>query len=196
MSRVLTTPHLATGERHLASPGWHADASTQALIDRLEADAYRRGHADGEEAATTRAVAAAERASATVRPLLDQLVAGLGRLRDERVRADVELALSIAELVLGTVPVVTVDELTARVQAAVDGLADPDLEVRVHPDHAEVLRARVADHGGRQIRVVADPETGAAEAHVAGRWGRAEVTREAALVAVREALTGEGTADA
>lgn len=188
MSRVLATPSLAAADRHLATPSWHADAGTRAWLDRVEADAYHRGLADGEAGAITAAAAAGERATAALRPLLDELGAELARLRGDRVQADVGLALAIAERVVGTVPPVEPADLAARVHAAVAELADPDLEARVNVGQVDALSEALAAHGDRHVRVTGDPTVAVGEALVCGRWARAELTRQAAMSAVQDAL--------
>lgn len=195
MSRVLSTPFLSDDTQHLAAPERRVDAGTRALIDRLEAEAYRRGHADGEHAAVAAATAAAERATAALRPLLAQLSTGLEQLRGDRVRADVGLAMEIAEHVVGAAPSLDAEVLADRVHAAVAELSDPDLEVRVAPQQVAAVTEALASTGDRHVHVAGDPAVPEGEARVEGRWGRAELTREAAMSAVRDLLSTDGGAN-
>ena len=102
---------------------------------------------------------------------------------------DADLALLIAEAVLGREPAADATELAAKVSESLSHLDEPTLTVATHPDLADDLEQLLSRHvGGSQVTVVADASCLADEARVNGRWGRARVSRGQALDRVRAVL--------
>lgn len=189
MTRILSAPSLAAQPLALQAGPHRFDAVTEQVIERTAADAYERGRADAVREAAAAADRAARQLALAVAGALEQVAGHLVEHREARSRADIDLALVIAEAVLRRAPLPDEVELAAMVRAAVDHLDETRVAVHVHPSSRTALVEALGTVGGTvEIDVVADPSVAAGQATVGGRWGRAEVSREHAVAAVRAAL--------
>lgn len=191
MASVLHAPRVAPAGRRLGHP---APALADAERERLEAAeraAYERGRRDGAAEGAARAAADQRSLETTLDATVTRLIGAVDAAIVQHADEVASLALEIAATVLGAVPGVSVEALTARILDAVDLLDEPALTVRVHPDHAHLLTPALADRGGRRITVTSDSTIEVGDAVVEGEWGRADLTRRAYLEGVRELLAAE-----
>lgn len=190
MRRVLTSADVAATGRPLGSATPVLDAAGRAAVEQATAEAHARGVREGRAAAAGEATAAADRAVAGVRAALDQVLATLAEVRREALVADVTVAAEIARVVLGDVSGPSADELLRRVLDARSRLDDDTLVVEVAPADAEVLAGGLPT----AVTVRPDPSLRPGEARLAGRWGRADLTREGTVAAVVAAFEDGGAA--
>lgn len=187
-SRLLARPELRDEPCALAAPPPAADPFVRAQVDEAAARAYERGRRDGEATARAGLEASTGRVEAAFARVCEELAA----LRRERAGADVELAAAISEVLLDREPHDGGRALLARLREALAELDGGPLSVRVHPDDAEVVRAALAVDGSVEVEAVEHLRPG--EAVVDGRFASAELTRAAALDAVRAVVAGEARA--
>ncbi|QBI21236.1 hypothetical protein ER308_17775 [Egibacter rhizosphaerae] len=196
MSRRLADPTFGHAPRSLAAPDPSLDALTRELIEEAVDDAYARGEAAGRRAAVEEATEAAQkatgRAARAVEAAVEGALAEVGELRRQQAAADAELAARIAALVLGHEPHDGGQGLLVRCRQALERLDDRPISLRAHPDDAATLRDGLV---GESVEVVEDRSLGLGEAVFAGRWARAELTREAGWALVCEALGLDGPPD-
>jgi flagellar assembly protein FliH len=190
LSRLLHRPAMDAAPRTMGTPEPALDPFTRRRVDEAAAEAYERGRADGRREAVEQARAAAEQAAnrvgAAVREAVDVAVAELGELRRSEALADTELACRIAEVVIGREPHDGGQALLDRCREALAALDDVPLKLRVNPDDSELLATQLVTNGDLQL--VEDASLAPGEARIQGRWGRADLTREAAWALVREVL--------
>lgn len=186
MNRVLHTPELA-GAVCLGEPPAALDTVARTAVDRASSTSYRRGLADGREAALAEAVTSGEQAASALAAALDDIREELARLRAVAVTADVELAMAMAAVVLGREAGPDVETLCQRVLDAAARLDDQALVVRAHPDERAAM-ARVCEAADERLEVVADERCQPGEARVVGDFGRAALTRDDALAALGAAV--------
>lgn len=186
MSELLTRPTILTEPRPLGAPEPSLDAFTQARVEEAAAAAYERGMTDGAAGARAEITAASARITAALQSACTSVTAELQGLRAAQATADVELALAIAETILGQEPSQGAGVLLERVRAALSRLDDPGLTVHIHPADAgtvaEALRTEAA------VTVTHDSALAPGEARITGQWARAELTRDAAWETVRTVL--------
>lgn len=196
----MNAPALASAPRSLvAAPARFDDLTQQAIeraaqaaADEASREAYARGRRDAAAEQTAAARRALEQLSGALVPPLTAAVDELRALRQQRAEADVELALAIAEAVLGREPAPTTAELATCVRDAAAHLDEPRLKVVVHPDCVEGLEEALGSSvDGAVVTVVADRSSPPGAARVDGRWGRARVSRTDALAAVRAVVVDE-----
>jgi flagellar biosynthesis/type III secretory pathway protein FliH len=99
----------------------------------------------------------------------------------------VGIGIDVAEVILGNEP--EIDRATAaqRVAAALMEIDDRPLTLFVHPDDATILGDPLAERFGLDIAEDAGLRPG--EARIAGPWAKADFTRDAALQALRQAIS-------
>lgn len=160
----------------------------RALLEAERREAFERGRAAGLEEG--RAAARAESADLLegVRRALEEGLGVLHRWRVEEAGRVVDLALRIARHVLGREPVEAA-AVVERVRAALEAIDDAPLELSVHPDHVETLRAAL-DPNVAAVR--GDASLSPGEARLRGPWSSVDLTFDAACEAVREALGPQG----
>ena len=194
MPRVLARPEVDVVARPVAGAQLVLDPVAQQAVARAAADGFERGRAEGR----AEAAADAARVLAGLRVPVETLLGEIAATRAAGVQADVELALAIAEVVVGTLPPPPAHELAARVAAAVEQLDDAGLTLHLHPDDHDAVVSVLPAVTDPTVSLTAtpDPTVAPGEAHLRGRWARAELTRQAAMAAVREALAEATGADA
>lgn len=185
MSRLLHAPAVGDAARRLDAPAPVLDQATRDLLARAEADAFARGRAEGEHAATQAATAAAERTA--------QALAGAVATVDDHLRADatgradevVTLARRLAEAVLGHELTEGGTALLDRVRAAVDALDHGPFTVHVAAGDHDLLAAhRHALPSDAVIEV--DARLAPGEARISGPWSGADLTLDAVLASIVE----------
>lgn len=195
MSRLLTAPAVVAPARSLGAPPPALDAGSRALIEAAAAEAYERGVADGRAAGLAEARAEVQRAVGGLVAAVQQAAAEAQALRAAAADGDVRLARAIAEAVIGRTPHDGGAALLDRVREALTLLDDRPLVVRANPGDVDLLADGLRGLGG--LTVEPDATLAPGEAHVAGQWGRAELTRAAAWERLREVLdAAEADADA
>ncbi len=184
MPEVLRIEVDPAATRTLLRPDAVLDPATRETLDTAVAEARTRafhaGEVSGRAAAASDAERAADRVVAAVRALHDEV----STQRAAAVRASLDLATAVAAAVLDRTPPDDALAIVERVAAALDGLDEDPLEVRVHPSMESALRS-VDDP---RVRVVADPSLDAGDARVVGSTCGAELTRQALLDAALELL--------
>lgn len=185
MSRVLRDAHLGLHPRPVGVPAASLPDDLRELLEAEARAAYERGRREGAEEARAAARADGERLASAVREAFARGLEALAQRRREEVRELLEMAVEIARHVLGREPGPAGRELVERVRAALEAVDDGPLELAAHPSDHEVLRSALA---GEPVEVRADPSLAPGEVVLRGPWSVAELTREAAWAAVREAL--------
>lgn len=187
MSDILRLP-VATAPRRLRSPEAVLDPTTAAVVDQAVAvardDAYVRGCADGRataQAELDQLRSSIEVAAAALREELDAQ-------REEAVVASVELARTLANMVLERTPPDDASHVLSRVQTALALLDADEIEVALHPQDHAVLADEAAPPG---VRWVADASLAPGDARMRTPFGGAELTRAALLDAAVAVLAGD-----
>lgn len=186
MSELLARPALGECARPLGDPPVAVDAYTRVRIEEASARAYDRGRRDGAEAVRAEAAATAERVAGALEQARAQVVAEMAALRQREAAADVELAVAIAEAVIGHEPHDGGVALLERVRSVLARLDDQELTIHAHPGDVAALTEGL--RAGTAVTVAADPGLQAGEARISGPWARADLTRASALALVRAAL--------
>lgn len=183
MTEVLRTA--VVGAVTLRPPAAAFDRATsdvlQAEIAAAAAAARADGHAQGREAATREI----DRAVAGIVAAVDRAAAEVAGQRAQAVAADLAVVAHVVDAVLAACPPDATDAVATRIREAVARLDDDVLDVRVSPHDAQLLGSQPFDP---RVRLLADPSVAPGEAHVAGTWGRAELTRAALTRAALEAI--------
>ena len=131
----------------------------EAGFDRSVKESYEAGRAQGESAGR-------ELAQAEVRDLLERLAHTIAELAQVRAQIYkeaepdlVKLSLEVARRILRRELTVDPATVTSLIDAAIQKLQGQLVHrVRVHPDHAEIVRASVHQFSaGAEVQVVADP---------------------------------------
>jgi flagellar assembly protein FliH len=155
----------------------------------LERDAFAKGYAQGERAGLE---AAATRGDAMLRRLAGTLEE-LTSLRAEMIRRTerqiVQLALAIAERVVGRE--VTIDRglLVGMARAALDRLGEnASATIRLHPDDYGVIAAKSRPVDDALVRVVADPLVSRGGCLVQSDFGFMDVSSDAQFRELGRAL--------
>lgn len=188
MTDVISLP-VADTVRTLAPPAAVLDPAMADLLATAVAEAEARGRREGEVAGRTATLSALDSTVAAITAALQTVHAEVVAQREAACEASVELATAVAREVVAAVPPDAATVVLDRVRAAAASLDDDPLEVRLHPDDHALLADAPVD---ARLRLVADPALAPGDARVAGRWGRAELTRSALLEAALAQLTAEG----
>lgn len=188
MSHVIAAPAVDARPRRLVHvPADQLDPVVRELVEQATVDAHRRGHDEGLREGLATAAAHADRLAATLTAALDRTAATATAARDAHAAEVLDLALAIAETVLGREPHDAGQAVAARVREVLDQLVDPTPTVHVHPADQALVAAALAD---RDVTVAADPGLEPGDARVRGGWAEVDMTRRTAWAAVREALDG------
>lgn len=161
------------------------DPSWQEMLDDARAEGRREGFDEGRLAARAEIVAEAASAAESIGRAVDGVFSEMHRLREEMVASLVQTALDLVEKVVGDLPAEP-EGLVDRIRRALDELDSERLEVRVAPGMVEYVTAGLADEP--QVSVMADPSLGAGESRIVGDWCDADLTRQTALLILREVL--------
>jgi flagellar biosynthesis/type III secretory pathway protein FliH len=159
------------------------DPELAALLRDAAAQGYERGREAGFRAGRE---AAASQVPAAVAAAFEEGIRSLSHWHQAKASDVVELALEIARRVLEREPSEKSGLLAERIGEALAALDDSPLVISVHPSDLEATTAGVAGRDG--VSVSPDASLRPGEARITGPWSGAELTREAALAAVAEAL--------
>jgi flagellar biosynthesis/type III secretory pathway protein FliH len=184
LSRVLRQAGVADRPRIVGSP---SEAPRDPELVALLRDAAAQGYERGREAGLREGRAAgASQVPAAVAAAFEEGVRALSRWQQASASDVVGLALAIAGRVLEREPSEESGLLAGRIEKALAALDDSPLVISVHPADLELTAAAVASREG--VSALPDASLRPGEARITGPWSRAELTREAALAAVAEAL--------
>jgi flagellar biosynthesis/type III secretory pathway protein FliH len=191
MTRVVSATVIGAGVHRLAAaPPDRHDPIVRQLVEQATAEAYERGLRDGRDHGRAEArEATAEQVSRLGASVVAALEATGQQVRaagDELIESSFELAVAMAEAILGVEPHDGGTVIAARVRDALARMEDTTPVVVAHPDDVEVLSAALADQ--RDVTVAADPGLAPGEARIRGGWAKADLTRAAAFAAVRREL--------
>ncbi len=188
MSHVVAAPLVDARPRRLAhAPADQHDPVVRELVEQAAAEAHRRGRDEGLREGLAAASAHADRLAAGLIAALDRTTETAIMARDQHVQEVLDLALVVAETVLGREPHDGGAAVAARVREVLDQLVDPAPSIHVHPEDQPLVADALAD---REVTVVADAGLEPGDARVRGGWAEVDMTRRAAWAAVREALDG------
>lgn len=179
----------ALAERHLTvsvPDPLDIDPVVRASVEEATATAYERGFTDGMAVGRREAYAEAEQLAELIRGAAQDAAVRLAEARAARSAEVVELALAIAEQVIGHEPHDGGMVLLERLRSTLEQLDDEPLRVLVHPEDAPVVERGIV--GARNVRVEPDVSLQPGEARVEGPWSRAELTFAGAMDMVREVL--------
>lgn len=189
MSEVLQLPVDGASPRRLGAPEAVFDAATTAVMERRLAAARAESYAEGEAAGRAAARAEVEHLRQTMASTAAAIDEELRSQRAELVAVHLDLASRVAEVVLDRCVPPEAIELLERVRAAAELVDVDDLQVRVHPDHAEQLEALDGDG----LVWLADPSLAPGEARIDGGTCGVDLRREALVAAALELLDEEGS---
>ena len=175
MTRLLSRPAIADAAHRIAPPAPVLDDATRDLLARVEAEAYARGRADGQQEAVDAAAATADRAAGAVGHALSEVRALVAALEGQRRVSVLDLARRIATAVLGAEPQGDGRALLDRIDQAVAALDHGPFVVSVSPaDRAVVAAASLDLPAGSEV--AEDPALRPGEARITGPWSRADLT--------------------
>ena len=184
MNRVLRQAGVGDRPRLVGSG---AEPTPDPELTALLQDAAAQGYERGREAGLREGrAAAASQVPAAVAAAFDEGIRALHRWQQAHASDVVGLALEIARRVLEREPTEESTLLADRIGTALAALDDGPLVVSVHPSDLEAATAGIAGRAG--VSVSPDPSLRPGEARITGPWSKAELTRDAALAAVAEAL--------
>lgn len=188
MNRVLRSPPTASAPRWLGPAGASVLApEVQAAIDQAATAAHERGFAAGRALGRREGREASAAIVAAVRGVLEDAVAAMRQERVDAAAALTDDVLAVAEHVMGHLPHDGGSALRSRLADVLAQLDDEALTIAVHPDDRDAVAGAVGP--AHDATVVADPALAPGEAAVRGAWARADLTRRAALAAIREAAS-------
>ena len=161
-------------------------AAAAVVVGESTATAYERGFAAGVVAARREGAETVEGVAAGIDRALEGVRSHLAELRRVQAEALLGAALEAAEAILGAAPPIDADTLAERVRRALAAIDDDPLTVFLSGADREVLGEALAVRFG--VEIAEDPGLQPGEARVRGPWAQADLTRRAALEAIREAL--------
>lgn len=164
------------------------DPALAAYVAELVETAARDGHRSGLELGRAEANArlgALEQAMTRTVDAVRTLTSGH---RDEFTDDVVELAESIATVVIDRTPHDGGRQLLERLRAELDDHRDVPVEIAVHPDDLAIVAAAVASD---QVTVEMDPTLQPGDMVVSTEWSSVERTRTAAWELVRSAISAD-----
>ena len=184
MSKVLRNPVISpAGRRNADPPAPSLPPVLSPLVAADIAEVFERGRRQGiSEGRRSIAEAAAETGAALEAAIAGAVAAVRADLAAHTV-AMLEDAMAIAEFVVAAVGGPDSDGLSARIRDAITHLDDGPIVIELGPDAVIDL-----DDNDR-IAIRQNPSLGSGEARLVSRWSVAELTRDAAFAAAREALT-------
>lgn len=162
------------------------DPVVRARVEEATSLAYERGFAEGMAAGRREAFASAETIADMIRGAAADASAAMEAARQDRAAEVVQVALAIAEQVMGREPHDGGIVLLQRLQDALERLDDAPLRVWVSPADLDVVRDGIGDVHGVVVEEDAALQPG--EARVRGPWSRAELSYALAFDVIREAL--------
>ena len=159
------------------------ETAMAALIEQARREGREAGLAEGERTAVARAASAEAAAAEALAMRVAAMAAGLDDLRKQTIAESVELSLSIARKLAGSLiarqPTVEIEQLVAECMATLDGV--PHLVIRCEPALADAVRdiatSRMTTSGctGRLI-VLGDPDIAIGDARI--EWADGGVVRD------------------
>lgn len=184
MNRVIRQVPLDQTRRYFggATPRFVDDEVT-ALIEDAAAAAYARGHVDGRAQASAEADERNQVLSAAIAGSVDRT----HQLFMEHAGSLTEAAIEIAEHILGYAPHDDGVAVAGRVSEAIAMLDDRNLVVAVHPDDWSHVSQAAAGLQSVTVDTVSTLHPG--EALIRGEWAEVDLTRDAALDALRQAVS-------
>lgn len=136
--------------------------------------------------------AAAERAEASIAPVVEKLsraiaeIAGLrARIREETERDLVALSVAVARRILRRELTIDPDAVQGLIRAAMDKLGNRDItKVRIYPGHEAAIRQCLASIGGAAIEVIRDPGLQAGDVIFETRRGNLDISIDTQLAEI------------
>ena len=162
------------------------DPVVRAHVEQATADAYEVGFREGMAAGRREAYAEADHLAEVIREAARDAAVRLAEARSARAAEVIQLALAIAEQVIGHEPHDGGMVLVERLQSALEQLDDEPLRILVHPEDVGPVERGIV--GARNVQVQADAALAPGEARVEGPWSRAELTFAGAMDIIREVL--------
>ena len=180
MNRVIRRPNVAPGPRAIG--GGHSGAIDAPSVETATAVAFEEGRHAGRAEAQTEA----RELALSVNQALDRAFEEIGQIRSDAVGRWLDVAIEIAEFIIDSVPEEAAQALLGRIDQALAQITDAPLEIQIGPTDLELVDQAF---GGRaDISVIVDSNLRPGEARISGAAARADITREAAMAAVRRAL--------
>jgi len=159
------------------------ETAMAALIEQARREGREAGLAEGERTAVARAASAEAAAAEALAMRVAAMAAGLDDARKQAIAESVELSLSIARKLAGSLiarqPTVEIEQLVAECMATLDGV--PHLVIRCEPALADAVRdiatSKMTTSGftGRLV-VLGDPDIAIGDARI--EWADGGVVRD------------------
>ncbi len=153
------------------------------MVEEARRLGFRAGRDEGYAAGVADSVASETILAAAV----ERGLAAVAEAQREVVAGSIDLALVIAEFILGRAVHDGGAALASHVAAAISSLDDTDLEITVHADDHGIVE-RTPSLSGARILVDQTHTLEPGEARIRGRWSSVDLTRTAAFDVVREVL--------
>lgn len=163
------------------------DPATRARVDQEVAAAYEQGRQDGRREAEAAAARAGSAVVAQVEAALDRAHEELAASRAEDGARALDLAIRIAEELVGVSVAERTTGLVTRVQQVLAAVDDTDLVLHASPDEVHVLSEELRHVAGLTVEM--DPSLGHGEARITGPWSDADLTWDATWASIRSALS-------
>ncbi|MEM9609614.1 MAG: FliH/SctL family protein [Actinomycetota bacterium] len=168
-------------ERRLSS-----DPELRGLVDRLVAEAYDAGRADGLATGREEGASSIDRLAQAITLTVTDVEERMEEARQATVGGLLDLAIAIAEAVIGRTPHDDGAALVRRVEEAMDVLDERPLTLAVSASDEEAVRG--AAEGIEDLAVEVDPSLSPGEGTLRGGWSFADLTHAAAWDAIRRHL--------
>jgi flagellar biosynthesis/type III secretory pathway protein FliH len=182
LNRIIRNASLAAAPAYGNGGLQFVDDSTAELIDRVRNEAFESGRREGFAAGRADVQGSVARVDGALR----DAVGSLAQLRAAAIDQTLNVALEIAEFVVGELPTDEGRALATRIADAIANLDDENIVIAIHPQDWDAVAELVRLPNG--VSIQRDPSLRPGEARISGRWATAELTREAALQVAREAL--------
>jgi flagellar assembly protein FliH len=153
------TPQRLHAETGLTKAQADANSAAAALRDaeKRVGEAHQRGLQEGESAATRRLTGQVEAKLNQLGRSIEQLAAHRAKIQREAEPELVRLSLAIARRILRRELSVDPEALQGLLKVGLEKIEASEIHrVRVHPEHAEVLR-KMLEGAVRQVEVAVDP---------------------------------------
>lgn len=163
-----------------------SDPELSALVDRLVSEAYNTGRTEGLTAGRQGCAADTDRLAQAITLTVTDVEERMEEARQATVGGLLDLAVAIAEAVIGRTPHDDGAALVRRVEEAMDLLDERPLTLSVSATDESSVRA--AASGLDDLTVEVDRSLSPGEGRLRGGWSFADLTHAAAWEAIRRHL--------
>lgn len=165
-----------------------SDSELARHVEQLVAEAFEAGRAEGRREGADEQAARLEHLAQAVTLTVTDVEERIEEARQAAVGGMLDLAVAIAEVVIGRTPHDDGAAVLRRVEEALEHLDERPLTLMVSP--VDETAARTAADAIEDLAVEVDGSLAPGEARLRGGWSSADLTHGAAWEAVRRQLNG------